>query len=291
MSGQTANNRFWFMFHKDKILLAEDASGGLHIPCAPAAPLEAAGLTHSLSEYNGLPCQAFAVTEFPADASPKCCAGNEKALRYLPMELRNDFYDMFGEELFAIAGHGKQMLHWDRTSQFCPLCGTKTKVDTPKSKKCPACGHEMFPHLYVAILALVTKGDSTLLVKAHNVKQDVHVLVAGFLEPGESLEQCVRREVLEETNIQVRNIRYFASQSWPHLSNMMIGFFAEYESGEIRLQEDELRAAAFYRRDNMPPVPKPMSLTSRLIDWWVSGRELPIGNDGKNSHLPDPRVD
>ena len=136
-------------------------------------------------------------------------------------------------------------------------------------KKCPDCGNEMFPTVSPAILVLIRKGEEILLVHARNFRGAFHGLVAGFLETGETLEQCVEREVREETGLTIRDITYFGNQPWPYPSNLMIGFIADYVSGEIKLQEEELSSGSFFSKDNLPEIPRKLSLARKMIDWWL----------------------
>lgn len=124
-------------------------------------------------------------------------------------------------------------------------------------KKCPQCGNELYPQVSPAVIVLITRGDDEiLLVHARNFRGTFYGLVAGFVEAGETLEQCVHREVMEETGLTIKNLRYAGNQPWPYPSVMMIGFTAEYASGQIKLQDEELSAGAFYRRDNLPEIPR-----------------------------------
>jgi NAD+ diphosphatase len=107
------------------------------------------------------------------------------------------------------------------------------------------------------------------MVRAKNFRGTYYGLVAGFLEAGETLEECVHREVMEETGIRIKNLKYFGSQPWPYPSGVMIGFTADYESGEIKLQDEELSAGDFFRKDNLPEIPKKLSLARKLIDDWL----------------------
>ena len=117
-----------------------------------------------------------------------------------------------------------------------------------------------------------------LLVRARNFRGTFHGLVAGFLEVGETLEECVVREVREETGLTIRNIRYFDNQPWPYPSGLMVGFVADYVSGEVHVQEEELTTAAFFRRDALPEIPRKLSMARRLIDWWIAHpEEDPVG--------------
>ena len=142
---------------------------------------------------------------------------------------------------------------------------------TPISKRCTECNDEIWPQLNTAIIVLVRRGEEALLVKAKNFRRNYYGLVAGFVETGESLEECVRREVREETGIEITNIRYFASQPWPYPMGLMVGFNADYVSGDIRLIDGELRDAAFFTRDNLPAIPEKLSMARMLIDNWVEG--------------------
>ena len=107
------------------------------------------------------------------------------------------------------------------------------------------------------------------MVHARNFRGTFRGLIAGYVEPGESLEDCLRREVMEETGLTIKNVRYFGSQPWPYPSVIMVGFTAEYESGELRLQEEELDAGRFFTIDTLPELPQKLSLARRLIDWWI----------------------
>jgi NADH pyrophosphatase NudC (nudix superfamily) len=163
-----------------------------------------------------------------------------------------------------------EILYWDRSNRFCPTCGTPLVQKEPIMKKCPNCGREIYPVISTAILVLVRKEDSLLLVHAHNFKGTFNSLVAGFLETGETLEECVAREVKEETGLDVKNIRYFGSQPWPYPSGLMVGFIADYASGDIHLQDDELSSGNFYTRDHLPELPRKLSLARKMIDWWIA---------------------
>lgn len=145
-----------------------------------------------------------------------------------------------------------------------------TEHKTPIMKKCPSCAYEIYPPISTAIIVLIRRGEEILLVHARNFRGTFYGLVAGFLEAGETLEQCVQREVMEETGLRVKNITYFGNQPWPYPSGLMVGFIADYESGEIKLQKDELSAGAFYSKENMPEIPRKLSIARKMIDWWLS---------------------
>ena len=185
------------------------------------------------------------------------------------VDLRQSYYCLPLDDYLA-AGKASEILYWDSHSRFCPACGTPTRRSTPIMKLCPACGMELYPPVATAIIVLIQRGDEVLLVRARNFRGTHYGLVAGFLEAGETLEECVRREVREETTLEISDIRYFGSQPWPYPCGLMVGFTARYVSGNLRLQEEELTTAAFFRRDNLPELPQQLSIARRLIDWWVS---------------------
>jgi NAD+ diphosphatase len=269
----------WFMFDDGLLVLHEDSAGKRSIPCSKVQPLATGFFVQQVGEYKGASCMAMALNQIPVykNASATGTAG------YVGMDMHYETYNLLGAELFRMATRARELAYWDTNSQFCPVCGSKNILASAISKKCPRCGKELFPPISVAILAVVTRknssapgGDEILLARAQHARGIFHSLIAGFLETGETLEACVQREVLEETSLHVDNIRYFGSQPWPHPSSMMVGFFADYVSGEIKVQQEELIEAGFYRRDNLPAaLPHEFSLSRQLINWWISGKPLP----------------
>ena len=150
-------------------------------------------------------------------------------------------------------------------------------------KQSPAPGRLLLPVLFSAIvffiflitsaiIVLIKKGDQVLLVHARNFKGNFDSLVAGFVETGESLEEAVHREVMEETGLTIRNVKYFSSQPWPYPSGLMVGYTAEYVDGEIHLQKEELSRGKWFSKDNLPILPEKLSIARRLIDAWLEGK-------------------
>lgn len=171
--------------------------------------------------------------------------------------------------LFRIAAKGAELLYWDRTTRYCAHCGYPLARKSEISKQCAACGVEVFPTVAPAVLVLVCRGEEALLVHARNFRRNFYGLVAGFVETGESLEECVAREVKEETSLEISDIRYFGSQSWPFPFNLMIGLTARYAGGEIRFADSELSAGGFFSRENPPELASPPSLAREMIDAWL----------------------
>ena len=196
------------------------------------------------------------------------------------MGLRKTF-DILPPDMYQLAGKCAELVYWDQNSKYCGCCGSPMKWHTEISKHCTECGKELWPQLQTAIIVRVTRNredgaqsalhidTEVLMVHAHNFRGNYYGLVAGFVETGETLEDCVRREVWEETHVRVKNIRYFASQPWPYPAGLMVGFTAEYESGELQLQREELSGGGWFTRDNLPDMPNRSSLARQLIDDWL----------------------
>ena len=226
--------------------------------------------------YEGSQCPGFVQCSEPhlfvhnADADCYVCSTLDEPLPegYEWTDLRAS-YDLLPPHLYQQAGKAAEILYFDTHHRHCGLCGGDMQWHTPISKRCTVCGEEIWPQLNTAIIVLVRKGDEALLVRAKNFKRNYYGLVAGFVETGESLEECVRREVYEETGLTVDNIRYFGSQPWPYPMGLMVGFQADYVSGDITLIDGELKEAAFFTRDNLPPIPGKMSMARMLIDDWM----------------------
>ena len=180
-------------------------------------------------------------------------------------------YGRLPDAVFSIAGRAIQILLWDSTHRFCGRCGQPT-VNAPaeRAKLCPQCGLLSFPRLSPAVIMLVQRGDELLLARNKTFAGGFFSVLAGFVEPGESLEETVAREVKEEVGLEVADIRYFGSQPWPFPHSLMIGFTATYAGGEIRLQEDEIAEAAWFsRHGELPHLPGNLSIARRLIDWFL----------------------
>lgn len=186
-------------------------------------------------------------------------------------------WSRLGDKKWQQASRVQELQNFRAVNRYCGVCGGSMKDSTEISLKCSGCGREIWPSLSPAMVVLVTRnsGEEALLVHAANFKYpEVHALVAGFVETGETLEQCVAREVREETSLEITDIRYVGSQSWPFPSQMMVGFTARYKSGEISLADGELTSAGWFTRDKHPPLPSQPSLSRRIIDMWLNG-DLP----------------
>jgi NAD+ diphosphatase len=182
-----------------------------------------------------------------------------------------ELYGTLDEDLFVLSGRAIQIVGWDRTHQYCGHCGTPTtQLPHERAKRCPNCGLVNYPRLSPAVIVLISRGEELLLARAPRFPAGMYGLIAGFVEPGESLEETVVREVREEVGIEVKDIRYFGSQPWPFPNSLMIGFTATYASGDIALEPEELADAAWFSKHKLPQIPPKLSIARKLIDWFVS---------------------
>ena len=176
-------------------------------------------------------------------------------------------FSVLDDAHLALAGRALQIVDWDRTHQFCGRCGARTEAKREeRARVCPACRLAAYPRVAPATMMLVRRGSELLLGRSPHFPPGMYSALAGFVEPGESLEQCVQREVAEEVGVQVNNICYFTSQSWPFPHSLMIAFVCEWVSGEIKPQEGEIEAANWFEVLQLPKLPSKISIARRLID-------------------------
>ena len=176
-------------------------------------------------------------------------------------------FSVLDDALFALAGRALQLLEWDRSHQFCGRCGSQTELrPEERVRACPACKLTAYPRVAPAVMMLVRRGREMLLARGRHFPPGMYSALAGFVEPGESLEQCLRREVAEEVGVEVTNARYFASQPWPFPHSLMIAFTCDWVSGEIRAQEAEIESADWFDVFQLPKLPSRISIARRLID-------------------------
>lgn len=251
--------RFYFVFCKEDLLLEKTADGSYTIPCQEEPPVEVKPWTNVM---NITPIDGVEVKTFRMD---KPVVESE---RYVMCGLRKSYYQL-PRPLYLVAGKCQELLYWDQNTKYCGVCGAPMRMDTDISKKCSECGKEVWPQLATAVIVLIHRGDEVLLVRAKNFRTDFYGLVAGFVETGETLEEAVAREAMEETGVTITNIRYFGSQPWPYPCGLMVGFHADYVSGEIHLQRSEIAKGGWFRRDNLPTIPEKLSIARMLLDDWL----------------------
>ncbi len=254
---QPADDRppLWVLLQGGGMLLQDDTNGPrlpegeLPSPLAPGQP------TLAFASYRGFQVRA---TEIPPQAQ-------------LPSGLVTESFNAFREsipaDLMTIAGIGKQLLHWQRMNRFCSRCGTPPQ-QLPDSwgKRCPSCGAEHFPHIHPCAIVLIRRDDQLLMIRKPEWAQGRYSLVAGFLDVGESLEECAIREAKEETGITIKNLQYITSQCWPFPSQLMAGFVAEYGGGGVQPDDREIEDARWFTIGALPSLPARRSIARYLID-------------------------
>jgi NAD+ diphosphatase len=264
----------WFVFRGDELLVEmgplKAASDDLRVKARPAwskLPLQknhnwlgsGAARTLYLGQLGGVQCWAAELAE-----------GAEAPAGLSWMGLRA-LFSVLDDAHFALAGRALQLVAWDRTHQYCGRCGTPTQAKPDeRARICPACKLTAYPRLAPAVMALVHRGNQgkneLLLGRSPHFPPGMYSALAGFVEPGESLEQCLAREVREEVGVRIGNVRYFASQPWPFPHSLMIAFVCEWRDGEIAPQASEIEDANWFDVLQLPKLPSRISIARRLID-------------------------
>lgn len=249
----------WLLFQNDLLLVKSKTP--FKLPTAEDEPLFIGrlGVSGVLPPGRG----GFSWGEYPE--------GEELPPGYETAGLR-ELWTLGGEKLFQAAGTAFQMMDWKRNSRFCPRCGVPMNpADNDRAYSCPDCDYITYPILSPAVIVAVTKEGKLLLARNTRFPQGRFSVLAGFVEPGESLEEAVERELFEEVGIRVKNIKYFGSQPWPFPHSLMLGFTAEWSEGELTPDGEEIEEARWFTPDTMPDIPQSISISRKLIDNWLEG--------------------
>lgn len=239
-----------FAFVQGELLLPAAGPAALQ-PIEAAAFAGAASASHYLGRLGGHDCWALALPQAPPG--------------WQRMPLRAAMMALEGE-LAPLAGRAAQVLEWDRTHRFCGVCAAPTAIKPgERARVCSACGHTAYPRVSPAMMALVWRPGELLLARSPQFAKGRYSALAGFVEPGESLEECVHREVAEEVGVAVRDLAYFGSQSWPFPHSLMVAFTARWDGGEIVPQPDEIEDARWFPIDALPDIPPRFSISGHLI--------------------------
>ena len=256
---KTGQPNWWFIFQKERLLVP---AGPVADPVPCLAGPEILGLKvdrpHYLGMLDGRPCYAGLVpAEVPAP----------EEMSWLGLR---HYYGHQPEHFFWLAGRAFQILDWDRKHDFCGACGVEMRLkQDERAKECPACGAVSYPRLSPAVIVQVVRDGRILLARSPHFPKDMYSVLAGFVEPGETLEEAVEREIMEEVSISVKDVRYFGSQPWPFPDSLMIGFTAAYASGEISIDGEEIIDADWFAPDELPRLPDSISISRSLIDHFL----------------------
>lgn len=241
----------YFVFCGQDILQAFDAAGNWQ-------PVEERPTDHLVSEhylgtYGSTHCYVVEVTEGGLFANLRSLFGKT---------------DNF---MFSLAGRATQVLDWYRTHQFCGSCGAKTtEHEVDRATYCGDCRETFYPRLSPSIITLVHRGEELLLARNHRFPEGMYSTLAGFVEPGESIENTLRREVKEEVGVSVGDLEYLGSQPWPFPNSLMLGFLAEYDAGDFVLQEEEISDAQWFHYTELPAIPGKVAISRWIIDTYLS---------------------
>jgi NAD+ diphosphatase len=249
----------WFVVRQSTLVVRAQGAG---VALPERDDLERLGLdpsgAHYLGRLDGEDC--FALDAGTAEIAAPWAAQGLRAL-----------YGQLPEEAFAVAGRALQIVTFAATHRFCGGCGRPTARDgAERCMRCIHCDLAFYPRISPAIIVLVRRGEEALLARSARFTSGFYSTLAGFVEPGESLEQTLVREVFEEVGVEVTNVRYFGSQPWPFPHSLMVGFFAEHAGGEIRVDGQEIVEARWFSAGDLPPVPPKLSIARKLIDTWLA---------------------
>jgi NAD+ diphosphatase len=249
----------WFVFHRTALLI----SGGKHEPVIPEA-----------SGSDALPVPVTDV-RFVGMLGETACwtarAVDEQVPEGYRYEAVRALFNRLPDELLAVAGRAVQVVEFDRTHHYCGACATATVIhEGGRSRKCPNCGETAYPRVAPAMMVLIKRdsrfGRELLLARSPRFPGSMYSALAGFVEPSESIEDCIHREAFEEVGVRLGAVHYHGSQGWPFPHSLMIAFVADYASGEIVCQEDEIEDAQWFNLDNLPQLPHRLSIARRLIN-------------------------
>lgn len=253
------SNSHWFIFREGKLLVTNAAAlqDLPRIVMGERPPLPVMD-RHFIGLLDGVACWAASCKEVEPPAG-------------FVLEALRGLFNRLPDHLIAIAGRGTQVVEFHRTHRHCGACAAPTEIsDQGRARRCPECGETAYPRIAPAMMVLVKRdtahGRELLLARGTRFALPIYSALAGFVEPSESVEECVHRETFEEVGIRVRNLRYFASQSWPFPHSLMIAFMADHESGEIACEAGEIVDAQWFPLDNLPELPSRLSIARRLIN-------------------------
>lgn len=246
--------RYWLLRFDNQLLATTGPTGPDPFLPGRAADFGDPADALLVGEWQGLPCYAIEAERIPPH------------LPVEPVSVRN-LLSLISTEAITLTGRAVLLLDWRRNHRFCGRCGTPNSRKTDEySMLCPACGLVTYPRISPAVMVLIRRGNELLLARGHRFRPGVFSALAGFVEAGETLEHCAAREVREEVGIEITNLSYFGSQSWPFPDSLMVAFFADYAGGTITPDPAEIEAADWFPCDALPMLPEQMSLAWQMIE-------------------------
>lgn len=251
----------WFVFHRSNLLVYTAHTSPL-LPMPVDVLSGSLGVDRAQARFVGM----LGTTPVWTARSATGSAPEGHAF-----ENMRTLFNRLPDDLLAIGGRAVQMLEFDRTHRFCGACATPTEVhEGGRSRKCPNCGETCYPKVSPAMMVLIKRdgpaGRELLMARSARFQRGMYSALAGFVEPSESIEECIHREALEEVGVTVDNLRYFASQGWPFPNSLMVAYVADYAGGEIVPQEGEIEDARWFTLDNLPSLPHRLSIARRLVN-------------------------
>lgn len=261
-SEKSYTEAYWFLFSNDELLVKEK-EGIITIPFASDIKL-----------FNKQPTDIQSIGVFKGHEAFVANVHNDNIPERFSFKKLRPLHGHLQDESFLFAFRAYHILNWMKTSNFCGCCGGIMKVSSQElAMKCTNCDHLIYPRISPAIIVAVIRDNKILLARANRFPPNMYSVIAGFVEPGETLEDCVRRELQEEVGVEVDTINYFGSQPWPFLDSLMIAFTAQCSNEKITIDNQEIVDAGWYPSHNLPNIPDKSSIARRLIDWFVENNE------------------
>ena len=253
--GERREPALWFAFQRSQMLVCRGDNG----PSLPLChDLTEHGLSPLRTQYLGVCDGRHCYTVEVEETAPTPAGWELIGLR--------EFFGQVEDALAMLSGRAFQIIDWDRNHQYCSRCGTATlQRENERARVCPTCRRTTYPPVSPAVMVLVTRGREVLLARKPSFAPGRYSALAGFVEPGEMLEDTVVRETREEVGVEIRNIRYFGSQSWPFPHSLMVAFTADYAGGPITPDGVEIEEARWFDAAALPALPPSISISRRLI--------------------------
>lgn len=255
----------WFIFQNDQLLIEMKTEETIAVCSTP--PL-VHGLSPIFSQYIG----NYNGTGVFAAELPESVKVPE-TMRFMTLRA---LFGKIDKDFFSLAGRAIQIIQWNRDHKYCGRCGTAMSIRrTELAKKCPACGFISFPRLSPAVIMSIIREKEILLARSPHFPKGMYSTLAGFVEPGETLEETVIREIREEVSVEISDITYISSQPWPFPHSLMIGFSTRYAGGNLQIDNNEIEDAQWFSIDNLPVLPTPISIARHLIELFIKDSQSP----------------